>query len=203
MLYIPCVEFQFCIHYVQLPFEKKMATWDFQGGARLWQGGANAPPPPKWNPALLCLCFGALFIGSTRLEYAGWKASLYMYLNEACQVDVQLWQVKLHCGLTKFRLETCQVDIQLWQVKLHCGLTKFRLWNSYFHNYQFLWVTWGYNWICNSQELETIRSIDILVEWYMSSREEKVLQKWGMVHKICWSRCIQNSCTQLSVFTCA
>ena len=28
----------------------------------------------------------------------------------------------------------CQINIQWWRVKLHCGLTKFRLsWNSYFH----------------------------------------------------------------------
>ena len=26
MLYIPCVDFQFCIHYIQLPFGKKWLT---------------------------------------------------------------------------------------------------------------------------------------------------------------------------------
>ena len=26
MLYIPCIEFQFCVHYIQLPLEKKKAS---------------------------------------------------------------------------------------------------------------------------------------------------------------------------------
>jgi len=42
MLYIPCVEFQFLSITSNYPL-KKIATWDFQGGARLWQG----PPPQK------------------------------------------------------------------------------------------------------------------------------------------------------------
>ena len=44
MLYIPCVDFQFCIHYIQLPFGK-MANQISKGG-RDGQGGANAPTPP-------------------------------------------------------------------------------------------------------------------------------------------------------------
>jgi len=51
MLYIPCVELQFCIYYVQLPFEKWLPEI-FKEGARLWQGGANAPPPPPPPPPL-------------------------------------------------------------------------------------------------------------------------------------------------------
>ena len=42
MLYIPWVEFQFCIHYIQLPFEKKiLASMISKGG----QDSGNAPPP--------------------------------------------------------------------------------------------------------------------------------------------------------------
>ena len=46
MLYIPCLDFQFYIHYIQLPFGKKWLTKISKRGARLWQGGANAPLPP-------------------------------------------------------------------------------------------------------------------------------------------------------------
>ena len=47
------------------------------------------------------LCFGALFVGITRLEYAGTKCLCTMYLNEMCQAIIQWLQVKLHCGMTK------------------------------------------------------------------------------------------------------
>jgi len=51
MLYIPWVEFQFCIHYVQLPLEKKwLPEISKGGGARLWQGGGQCPPPPQMKP---------------------------------------------------------------------------------------------------------------------------------------------------------
>ena len=49
MLYIPCVEFQFCIHYIQLPFEKNGYLRFPRGGKTLARGGEC--PPPKWNPA--------------------------------------------------------------------------------------------------------------------------------------------------------
>ena len=42
MLYIPCVQFQFFVHYIQLPLEKKKANLFSKGGGG---GGANAPPP--------------------------------------------------------------------------------------------------------------------------------------------------------------
>ena len=48
MLYIPCVVFSsvsITSNY-QLPFGKKWLTKFPRGGARLWQGGANAPLPP-------------------------------------------------------------------------------------------------------------------------------------------------------------
>jgi len=41
MLYIPCVEFQFCIHYIQLPFEKKWLPEISKGGQDSGKGGAN------------------------------------------------------------------------------------------------------------------------------------------------------------------
>ena len=48
MLYIPCVEFQFCIHYIQLPLEK-MANLISKGGQDYGKG-AKCPPAPKCNP---------------------------------------------------------------------------------------------------------------------------------------------------------
>jgi len=48
---------------------------------------------------------------------------------------------KLLCTL--YLNEICQVNIQWWQVKLHCGLTKFRLlWNNYFHPYMSAMWMW-------------------------------------------------------------
>jgi len=49
MLYIPCVEFQFCIHYVQLPFEKKGYLRFPRGGKTLARGGRC---PPLLNETL-------------------------------------------------------------------------------------------------------------------------------------------------------
>jgi len=45
MLYIPCVEFQFCICYVQLPFEEKVANLVSKGGRDSGKG-CECPPPP-------------------------------------------------------------------------------------------------------------------------------------------------------------
>ena len=52
MLYIPCVEFQFCVHYIQLPLEKRKANLISKGGTRLWEGGGKCPPSPSLNEAL-------------------------------------------------------------------------------------------------------------------------------------------------------
>ena len=40
MMCIPCAEFQFCIHYIQLAFEKKMANMISKGG----EGGTRLSP---------------------------------------------------------------------------------------------------------------------------------------------------------------
>ena len=53
MLYIPCVEFQFCIHYIQLPLEKKMANLMYKGGQDSGKGGQMPPPAPPLNETLL------------------------------------------------------------------------------------------------------------------------------------------------------
>ena len=40
MLYIPCVEFQFCVHYIQLPLGKKKANlFSGEGGGGGGGGG--------------------------------------------------------------------------------------------------------------------------------------------------------------------
>ena len=44
MLYITCVELQFCIHYVQLPFEKKWLPEISKGG----QDSGKAPQMKPW-----------------------------------------------------------------------------------------------------------------------------------------------------------
>ena len=52
MLYIPCVEFQFCVHCMQLPLEKKVNLIS-KGGETLARGeGGKCPPPPPPNEAL-------------------------------------------------------------------------------------------------------------------------------------------------------
>ena len=48
-LYIPCVEFQFCI---QLPFEKKMANLISKGGGELDSGKGGVMPEPIIIPKL-------------------------------------------------------------------------------------------------------------------------------------------------------
>ena len=48
MMCIPCAEFQFCIHYIQLAFEKKMANMISKGG----EGGdetLSLPSPDLWE----------------------------------------------------------------------------------------------------------------------------------------------------------
>jgi len=46
MLYISCVEFQFCIHYIQLSFEKKWLPEISKGGQDSGKGGPMPPAPP-------------------------------------------------------------------------------------------------------------------------------------------------------------
>ena len=43
MPYIPCVEFQFYIHYIQLPFEKKWLPEISKGGQDSGKGGQMSP----------------------------------------------------------------------------------------------------------------------------------------------------------------
>jgi len=53
MLYIPCVELQFCIHYVQLPFENKWLPEISKGGQDSGKGEQMPPPPcPCLNETL-------------------------------------------------------------------------------------------------------------------------------------------------------
>jgi len=47
MLYIPCVEFQFYIHYVQLSFEKKKWLPEISKGGQDSGKGGRMPPPPQ------------------------------------------------------------------------------------------------------------------------------------------------------------
>ena len=73
-----------------------------RGNTSLWRGYLL-----KWTvkTSLLSLRFGVLFVGSTRLEYVGTKTSPWHGpMVQICQVNFQWRQVKLRCGLTKFRL---------------------------------------------------------------------------------------------------
>ena len=45
MLYILCVEFQFCIHYVQFPFGKNGYLRFPRGGGKTLARGGECPPP--------------------------------------------------------------------------------------------------------------------------------------------------------------
>jgi len=59
MLYIPCVEFQFCIHYVQLPFEKNGCPRFPRGGKTL----TSLPPQMKpwlWYPISVMIQYALL-----------------------------------------------------------------------------------------------------------------------------------------------
>ena len=69
----------------------------------------------KWmiKTSLLCLCFGVLFVGSTRLEYAGSTAPLY---------NVPQWNMS-----DRHSVAAGQVTCTLWPEKFRL------LWNSYFH----------------------------------------------------------------------
>jgi len=50
MLYIPCLEFQFCIHYVQLLFEKKWLPEISKGGQDSGKGGLSRLFPLQLPP---------------------------------------------------------------------------------------------------------------------------------------------------------
>ena len=44
MVYIPCVEFQFCVCYIQLPLEKKKANLISKEARDFGKGGKCHPP---------------------------------------------------------------------------------------------------------------------------------------------------------------
>jgi len=105
------------------------------------------------DKSLVSKCFGALIVGSMRLECVGsktspghgpivqatikWATSPTMptvsHTKRPWCTFVLSHTVRYYC--TMYLNEMCQVNILWWPVKLHCGMTKFRLLsNSYFHS---------------------------------------------------------------------